>query len=336
LIWHRISNFNNIMKKLILVLLLLPVLATAQKKQQWPDVPFNSVRVYMYNIHGNLWGNHSIIKNGNLDTTVWDAGVALNRTQELRLLDLFNQDIALLQEGLGKCYIPHHGFVFYDANKKPVAWASVCFMCDGAKVYFPEKIDKPAKYNSVNEKKVLEQMKELRSIVSETGLPVFGAPELYLEYFQKLEKEKNKSKMELVNEKLLDEFFPKDVSPENIQKYIINDTAKVEIKPDHKIAAGGRQYYFFKGKYKSSAFHFSGSTAGNTVLDNALVKDFNVNLIEKINIGMSFDDLPGLFVYDGISNPEELIITNEKKSKKLILRFINGNLQEYELIDEGF
>ena len=31
---------------------------------------------------------------------------------------------------LSKCFIPHHGFVFYDKDEKLVAQISVCFMCD--------------------------------------------------------------------------------------------------------------------------------------------------------------------------------------------------------------
>lgn len=324
------------MKKITFILLLLPTLCVGQKKQVWPGVPFHSVRAYMYNIHGDLYGNHSIIKEGALDKTVWDTGIALNRTQESRLLDLFNQDIALLQQGLAKCYIPHHGFVFYDENKKPVAWASVCFMCDGAQVYFPEKKDKPAKYNSVNEKKVLEQMKELRSITEEIGLPVFKTPEQYIEYFKKMEQEKTKSKIEITSDKLISEIFLKEITHKNINDFIVNETEKAVVTPDHKFSGGGKKYFFYKGSFKNSTFHFSGTDEENTRLDKAVVKDFNVKLIDKITIGMSFDDVLSLMIYDGISNPDELIITNEKKSKKVILRFLNGNLQEYEMIDEGW
>jgi hypothetical protein len=29
-----------------------------------------------------------------------------------------------------RCFDPHHGFVFYDARKRPVAWVEVCFECN--------------------------------------------------------------------------------------------------------------------------------------------------------------------------------------------------------------
>jgi hypothetical protein len=30
---------------------------------------------------------------------------------------------------LTNCFDPHHAFVFYDANRKAVAWVQVCFHC---------------------------------------------------------------------------------------------------------------------------------------------------------------------------------------------------------------
>jgi hypothetical protein len=56
--------------------------------------------------------------------------VALSVHQIQRLLNgrrrANNRDIAY-------CWSPHHGFVFYDAGGKAVAWIEVCFRCHTTK-----------------------------------------------------------------------------------------------------------------------------------------------------------------------------------------------------------
>ena len=68
-------------------------------------------------------------KDGSLCKSVQKPGVELKPKQAERLLSLINSR-STYGAGLAKCFIPHHGFVFYDASGKMTAQISICFMCD--------------------------------------------------------------------------------------------------------------------------------------------------------------------------------------------------------------
>jgi len=59
-------------------------------------------------------------------------GAPLNAQQVKRLLKAESRRFQ--PRGVAGCYIPHNAFVFYDAEKKPVAFLEICFDCLGARV----------------------------------------------------------------------------------------------------------------------------------------------------------------------------------------------------------
>jgi hypothetical protein len=96
----------------------------------WPGVSYVEVRAYAYNSEGDL--DHPILKNGRLDPSVVNKrGVILTQQQVSRLVAAVT-DKHPLSESMTACFDPRHGFVFYDAAKKPVAWVELCFECHNA------------------------------------------------------------------------------------------------------------------------------------------------------------------------------------------------------------
>lgn len=58
-------------------------------------------------------------------------GALLNAKQVSRLLKAESRRFQ--PRGRAGCYLPHNAFVFYDAEKKPVAFLEICFDCIGAR-----------------------------------------------------------------------------------------------------------------------------------------------------------------------------------------------------------
>jgi hypothetical protein len=109
----------------VLLSLLLIASASAAK---WPGVAYSEVRGYAYNAYdrGRI---RDLVENGKLGPTVVNkTGVRLTARQIDRLIiEVSNSRSGPVD--LKTCWSPHHGFVFYDAKGKAVAWVEICFRC---------------------------------------------------------------------------------------------------------------------------------------------------------------------------------------------------------------
>jgi hypothetical protein len=145
--------------------------------KKWPYRNFAYAKAYLYNLENKLYGNHAIIKNGQLDSTVTGAGILLTPPQVGKVLEVTNKNIGGLIVGLSKSYIPHHGIVFYDNTNQPVAYITLCFDCETLRV-FPEIPFKPIarELSEKKIKKLLDILAIYKKIILETGLPVFDSP----------------------------------------------------------------------------------------------------------------------------------------------------------------
>ncbi len=102
----------------------------------WPP-PFTEVRGYSYNRikppsapdnTGRVRISYGLFEDGKIGPTVINkAGARLTPNQVHRLLSAVTGEHPSHLHA--RCFYPHHGFVFYDAAMKPVAWIEVCFEC---------------------------------------------------------------------------------------------------------------------------------------------------------------------------------------------------------------
>ncbi len=92
----------------------------------WPGVNYTEVRAYYYNLKNE--SGAPLVEKGILAPSVTNIeGALLNAKQEKRLLTVLNGwRYASNRPG---CYTPRHGFVFFDAKKKIVAFYEVCLEC---------------------------------------------------------------------------------------------------------------------------------------------------------------------------------------------------------------
>jgi hypothetical protein len=101
-----------------------------RRKGAFPGVAFAEVRAFAFDLEVSerpMCGA-PLDADGSLCSTVERPGVVLSAEQSRLLVDLLKKPATY---GPGsKCFLPHHGFVFYDAAGVPVADVSLCFMCN--------------------------------------------------------------------------------------------------------------------------------------------------------------------------------------------------------------
>lgn len=112
------------MKLILLLLLLLPVSASPP----WPDIPFTEVRAYAWPT--DLRTNAVILPGMKpLPGSLRPEGIPLSPQQVTRLQTAVTGRFPEVVQAF--CYVPHNAFIFYNADKKPVAYVEICFTCGG-------------------------------------------------------------------------------------------------------------------------------------------------------------------------------------------------------------
>jgi hypothetical protein len=118
------------------ILLLLPFPAFAGS---WPDMSYSEVRGYGYNHKWPIIDSKGrqliaapLVDDGKLGSSVVNkSGARLNPEQIQRVIRaITGEHPAHLT---ARCWKPHHGFVFYNAQGKAVAWVEICFECGYAR-----------------------------------------------------------------------------------------------------------------------------------------------------------------------------------------------------------
>ena len=106
----------------------------------WLPREIHEVRAYVYD-YTQEDGNISLLKKGRLHSGVINRGGAtLSEKQVERLKDALRSDEDRVPGAL--CYLPHHGFVFYDEAGVAMGHIELCFQCrnvDSSPKGLPEK-----------------------------------------------------------------------------------------------------------------------------------------------------------------------------------------------------
>lgn len=104
------------------------ILSTAFKaKADWLPREIHEVRAYVYD-YTQEDKNSSLLKQGRLHKGIInDGGTRLSKDQVARLMDAIRSSKA--REPGAFCYMPHHGFVFFDKEAKAMGHIELCFQC---------------------------------------------------------------------------------------------------------------------------------------------------------------------------------------------------------------
>lgn len=317
---------------LIIMTLLFSQLNTALAGGSvWPGVKYDYAMVYVYNLDGNLRGNHQILKDGKLSPTVEGEGKKLSMDQASHLEKIFASGAAIdeLLVGLSGCYIPRHAIVYYNEKNEAVASMSICFECGGIRFYSPSYPRNHYSSSPKLVKKAEEKLNEIKVLIESLGLKT---------EFKKTDEKTatpdslivNQGTMFFTNNAIIDSLFPPRITLENFRQYMIDDI-DIRIFTDEKYTHGGQKFVFseiYKGK---SALLISGPK-DNTSLESAAVLANDVTLLRNVKIGMSTEEVQGLFlVYDGIAYPSEITIQNEAGTKKIVFMMSENKLTQYTL-----
>ena len=114
------------MKHTLLAILLAA--ASLFAGEPWPGVPYTEVRAFAWDGKietQRLIGDDFTFVEGVIDK----EGAVLSANQIKRLLTA--QARRYKERSFAACYSPHNAFVFYNAEKKPVAFLEICFECLG-------------------------------------------------------------------------------------------------------------------------------------------------------------------------------------------------------------
>lgn len=149
-------------------------------KAQIPLDSIQSVSVYMFNLEVKDMKRPEIhiFQDGNWAKTAIPVEKPVTEEGLESLKKLLKKDLSTLQIGLSKCFIPRHGIIFYDAKRNPIGAISVCFECEGIRIWPVKEVEMPKK---MKEKKALKQLDIIKSVIMVAGWPVYDSPREYEE-----------------------------------------------------------------------------------------------------------------------------------------------------------
>ncbi|MES2708182.1 MAG: hypothetical protein V4726_16430 [Verrucomicrobiota bacterium] len=135
----------------------------AAQPAAWPPQPFTRARAFVYDCDADQSVGF-FQKDGRQSRGVIGDGVTLNPAQVKRLLAALTMPVP--RRGRTACFVPHHAFVFYNAEDQAVAHAEICFNCRTLKSFpagLPSCVDFPA----------------LWTLLQEAGVPVGPGSQFY-------------------------------------------------------------------------------------------------------------------------------------------------------------
>ena len=139
----------------------------------------HEVKAYVYD-YTQEEDNKTLLKNGLLHKGIINKeGAKLNDEQVKRLIKAISTKQK--EQGAMLCYMPHHGFVFYNKQGKAIGHIELCFQC-GNVDSSPKKL-KARPWNWV----------ELQKLLEEAKLPIFKKDEDYTKLYVTKQKIENKS-----------------------------------------------------------------------------------------------------------------------------------------------
>ena len=113
--------------KTFLSLFIFATATLTSAKADWLPREIHEVRAYVYD-YTREKENDSLLKQGKLHKGIInDGGAKLSEDQVERLKEALRSEED--REPGAFCYMPHHGFVFFDRDGKAMGHIELCFQC---------------------------------------------------------------------------------------------------------------------------------------------------------------------------------------------------------------
>ena len=139
----------------------------------------HEVRAYVYD-YTQEKSNKTLLKNGKLHKGIINQGGAkLSGVQIKRLIKALSTN---KEDQFGAlCYMPHHGFVFYNKQGKAIGHIELCFQCGN--------VDSSPKKLAARE----WDWEEMKKLLEEVKMPILKKDEDYTKLYVAKQNKENKS-----------------------------------------------------------------------------------------------------------------------------------------------
>lgn len=136
----------------------------------FPGVEFTEVRAFAMELENQRECEAVLAPDGTVCSSVQGPGVVLTQKQTEKLLEIVREPSTW---GMSfKCFEPHHAFVFYDAQKHPVAELTLCFLCQmAASRPALSGVEQSLEFTFFSAGMTDGGMAKLRGLCTELGLP---------------------------------------------------------------------------------------------------------------------------------------------------------------------
>ena len=293
---------------------------------RWPNVEYSSAKLYLMNITLDQSSDFDwhIYQDGVFATSKIGSGINLDEA----FLDDFHKAMVRgvneLRIGLGKCYLPRHGIIYYNDKGEAVAAFTACFECNKISFWSSGKLEQADYETDKNDwQRAEKQIEKIESIFKKAGIPVFNNQKEYEHYLQDNVEYKNEGEINIQSEELNDLFLGPFTEKE-VKSWLRKTSRPAQLREvkETKITAGGEEYQFkvLKANRGSSYFLFS-SLHADAKLVEAEITHGSIILPNGMSVGMSVEDVQAnLGAYDGLSNPEKIIVKSETAQLEYFFR----------------
>jgi len=316
--------------KPILLLLTILISQLSFGKQPFPNVEYSYVKVFLFNLETNFKERPDsyIYKDAVFAKTKAGEGVVLDKKKVNSLNKMLSGDVNTLLIGLSKCFIPRHGFVYYNDKDEPVASVSVCFECEAIRLWSKNDLRIKTDYDKMSVSKAEKQILFIKDNILDGVLPVFKETHKYKDFIASQKNIENKGEMTITREDTLKSFVNK-LKANNIKTWKSNKGLFVE-GYDVEITAGGDKYKFKTFVFEEESKFLFYDNSENPLLAEAEIVSPYIILPNGISVGTSLDEvISNIGLYDGISNPK--IIYLESIGLKIAYHFKNNTLVKINL-----
>jgi len=306
------------MKLTLLSLSILITLSSLAGGFRWPNVKYSNAKLYLMNITLDKPSDFDwhIYENGVYATSKIGSGIEL----EQDFLDDFHKSMVKgvneLRIGLGKCYMPRHGIIYYDDKGKPVAAFTACFECDKISFWSTGELPR-VDYEGVKNDwpKAEKQMEQIEKLFKDAEIPIYNNKAEYQQFLLENKDFENQGEV-TINSTSIDEKYTVGFTQSQVKSWLKMSKRSIQLRESHEteITAGGQEYHFrtLEANKGTTYFLFSSSESDATLVE-AEIAHGSILLPHGVSVGMSVEDVQAsLGVYDGISNPEKIILKGEK------------------------
>ncbi len=305
------------MKTLISLSILLFSIQSLAGGFKFPNVNYDHAKLYLMNIdlkEGPRFADFDIYKDGVYANSKMGDGELLTEDCLKSLHGVLKSGVDEIVYGLGKCYLPRHGIIYFDKLGAPVASLTICLECHRISIWSLHTL---APFKDVEElnnwEKGEKQMLKIEKILKDNDFPVFDDNLNYVSYMNSNENYKQVGEV-FITDNNLDSLYFKKYSMKQVKMWVNKGAKHFHLNEslEVKISAGGEKWEYKQLEDKRGTRFIFSFDKDNPFLVEAYINNSAVILPNGNSVGMSQGEIiTSLGVYNGLSNPEKITVSDK-------------------------